>query len=60
MLVKSARNRLRSRVSARELPRPRKWNATCVSRRVWLAVRRSFVRQTYVGPTQPASVGAGE
>jgi len=41
MLVKSARNRLRSIASARELPRPRKWNAPRASRLVQTAVRKA-------------------
>jgi len=59
-IVQERAARLCSSASARNLLRPREWNTARVSRRVQVAVRRPPMRQRMGGPTQPASVGAGE
>jgi len=59
-IVQERAARLYSSASTRNLLRPRKWNTAFASRRVQVAARRPSMRQRIEGPTQPASVGAGE
>jgi hypothetical protein len=62
-IVQERAARLSSSASAHDLPRPRKWNTSCASRRVQVVARRPPMRQRIVGQRNrhrlvPASSGA--
>jgi hypothetical protein len=62
-IVQERASRLSSSASAHDLPRPRKWNTSCASRRVQVVARRPPMRQRIVGQRNrhrlvPASSGA--